>query len=428
MKQSTAGARQDAFTRFQRALALHENGQYKEADSAYRKLINEFPDIWVLHFNLGLLLFELSRYEEALVSYLAALELTETSGDLYYNTAICQKTLGCFEDAIASYQHALKIDPDDIDSLYNLGCCYLAAGRDEEAGAVYRKLLEVQPEHLSGLNNLAYLCHKYGSSREAAALYAKILELDPARVSADHMLAALTGDTRQHAPSGYIQEVFDQFSDDYESSMIEKLQYQVPAVLLDFVLEHSAKTNFSSLLDLGCGTGLTGERFAAHCQSMTGIDLSAKMVEIARSKQLYQDLQVGEIIGFLDTAPAHHTHELVIAADVLPYIGDLTELFVSVVRVVKTSTLFCFSVEDERTDAARDQPLLRASGRFSHSPHYVKTCAEKTGWLVIAAQQLDLRKERNGWIRGCIYALKRPDLEKKAAALNHPAQQKSDTQ
>jgi predicted TPR repeat methyltransferase len=427
MNQSTAGAREDAFTRFQRALALHENNQYKQADSAYRELINEFPDIWVLHFNLGLLLFELCRYEEALVSYLAALELTETSGDLYYNTAICQKTLGCFEDAIASYQHALKIDPDDIDSLYNLGCCYLAAGRDEEAVAVYRKLLEVQPEHLSGLNNLAYLCHKYGSSREAAALYAKILELDPARVSADHMLAALTGDKRQHVPSGYIQEVFDQFSDNYENSMIEKLQYQVPAVLFDFVLEHSGKTNFSSLLDLGCGTGLTGEHFAAHCMSMTGIDLSAKMVEIARSKKLYQDLHISEIIGFLDTAPAH-PYELVIAADVLPYIGDLTELFTSVVRVVKTSTLFCFSVEDERTDAARNQPLLRASGRFSHSPHYVKTCAEKTGWLVIAAQQLDLRKERNGWIRGCIYALKRQDLEKKAAALNQPAQQKSDTQ
>jgi predicted TPR repeat methyltransferase len=428
MDQSTHGAGENVVTRFERAFTLHENGQYHKAESAYLELVKEFPDIWLLHFNLGLLLFELSRHEEALVSYKEALNLTEASGDLYYNTAICQKALGHYEDAIISYQRALKIDLNDIDSLYNLGGCYLAAERDEEAIRVYRELLRFQPEHLSGLNNLAYLCHKNGFSQEAAALYAQILELDPGHVSAEHMLAALNGATRNHVPSDYIREVFDQFARHYETSLVEKLNYQLPAMLLDFVFEQSGEVKFSSLLDLGCGTGLVGEVFAACCPRMSGIDLSAKMVEIASSKSLYQDLQVGEIISFLGAAPAR-SYELVIAADVLPYIGDLTVLLGSLLRVVKPNALFCFSVEDDCSDAARDQPRLLESGRFGHSSHYVKTCAEKTGWLISASRQLDLRKERNGWIRGCIYALKcPPGSDEKAATLNQPAQQKSDTQ
>jgi predicted TPR repeat methyltransferase len=409
MNQSSAEAAETAVTRLEHAVALHGNGQYREAESIYRELLDQFPGIWLLHFSFGLLLFELSRYEEALVSYLAALELTSASSELFYNTAICQKTLGCYEDAIVSYQQALEIAPDDIDSLYNLGGCYLAAGLEKEAIKVYRKLLQIQPEHLSGLNNLAYLYHKCGFSKEAAALYVKILELDPQRVGAGHMLAALTGARRNHTPSRYIREVFDQFSGHYETTLVEKLEYRLPAALLDFVLKQSGRTKFSSLLDLGCGTGLAGELFAAHCPSMTGVDLSAKMVEIASRKQLYEKLQVAEIIDFLAVAQAQ-SYDLVIASDVLPYIGDLTPLFGAVQRAAELHTLFCFSVEDESGESAQDQPRLRASGRFGHSHHCVKTSAEKTGWQILAAQRLDLRKERNGWIRGCLYALQKSSV------------------
>ncbi|MGO8659116.1 methyltransferase domain-containing protein, partial [Rhizobium ruizarguesonis] len=57
---------------------------------------------------------------------------------------------------------------------------------------------------------------------------------------------------------------------------------------------------FKRLLDLGCGTGLTGGALRDLCEDMTGIDISEKMVEIAHEKDLYETLFVAEVEDFLD--------------------------------------------------------------------------------------------------------------------------------
>ncbi|OWK23826.1 hypothetical protein AJ87_30525 [Rhizobium yanglingense] len=57
---------------------------------------------------------------------------------------------------------------------------------------------------------------------------------------------------------------------------------------------------FKRLLDLGCGTGLTGGTLRDLCEEMTGIDISENMVEIAHKKEIYETLFVAEVEDFLD--------------------------------------------------------------------------------------------------------------------------------
>ena len=384
------------------AFSLHEAGDLKEAELRYRELINRYPAIWQLYFNYGLLLFESGRIKEALECNLKGLAINPSSDDLFYNSAICYKELGNYQAAIESYRKSLDINPDDIDSLYNLAGCFRLIEEEQRAEETYREIIRLAPDHLSSLNNLAYLTHKRGALESAQQLYEKILEIDPGHESADFMRAALSGESRAQSPGSYVEEVFDQFAGHYDQSLTANLGYDLPSNLYDFYVHHLPDHQPARTLDLGCGTGLVGQMFATLCRSMTGVDISKKMLAAAAHKDLYDSLHHAAIIDFLDNNTGA-AYDLVISADVLPYLGSLEELLIKLLSATAASGYFLFSVEDHHQDALH--PILQHSGRFAHSKKYVKAVAGQAGWEIVATTTLDLRKEREEWIRGAVYLI-----------------------
>jgi len=79
------------------------------------------------------------------------------------------------------------------------------------------------------------------------------------------------------------------------------------------------------ILDIGCGTGLAGAWLKDYARSLVGVDLSEQMVNVARKKMLYQELHVQPLNAFLEGCD--RTFDLVVAADVLSYVGDLQSTF-----------------------------------------------------------------------------------------------------
>jgi predicted TPR repeat methyltransferase len=389
---------------FNRAFEYHEMGRYPEAEEMYRSLLTHIKDNWYLHFNLALLLFETDRAEEALDHYLAAASLTTSSNDLYYNLAICQKQCGLYNQCIESYHRALELDPDDTDSLYNLAGCYHTVNKFEDAINCYVSLLKKEPQHQSAMNNLAYIYHKTGRIEQAESYYKQLLNVNPEHASADHMLASISGNHRSSAPLSYIKEVFDNYSDHYEDSLTNKLQYSLPDKLHTMVSGLSGQKQFNQLLDLGCGTGLVGESFRKSVRTLHGVDLSANMIKIADNKKIY-DLLITNNIDDAITDIENDCYDLLIAADVFTYIGEINGLFKRLYEVGTSDCHLYFSVEDVADDTG--QIVLRNSGRFAHSRSYIKQTADTTGWHIFKVESINLRKERGNWIKGAVYAMKK---------------------
>ena len=81
--------------------------------------------------------------------------------------------------------------------------------------------------------------------------------------------------------------------------------------------------------DLGCGTGLVGKalRDANMAAYVAGVDLAPKIVDQARQRAVYDRLDVGDAVEWLEQRVlVGDQFDLVVAADVLPYLGAVEPL------------------------------------------------------------------------------------------------------
>ena len=154
-------------------------------------------------------------------------------------------------------------------------------------------------------------------------------------------------------------------------------------------------------LDLGCGTGLSGIVLRELSQHLTGVDLSPKMLDHARDKAVYDELIEAELITYL--AQNQTAYDLIAAADVLPYLGDLTPLFEHVKAHLTPQGLFILT--HEISDTANW--LLQTTARFAHHPNYLCALAEKYGFQVVHQESFVARKHHDDDLPVMLYALQR---------------------
>jgi predicted TPR repeat methyltransferase len=133
-------------------------------------------------------------------------------------------------------------------------------------------------------------------------------------------------------------------------------------------------------------------------QALHGVDLSAGMLERARALGVYDTLEQAEIVQHLAATP--HRHELVVAADVFIYLGDLAAAFAGVRRVLDDGGVFAFSAEVADDTMAFE---LRPSSRYAQSERYLRELAAAHGFEWLALRRGPLRLEQRAPIEG-LYA------------------------
>lgn len=393
---------EDIDTLFTTAAQYQQNGQLERAIKIYIRLINTLPNVSLLHYNIALAYFDLDDKEQALNHYSAAFELEPNDPDILFNLALCCKACNLFDKAIEKYKELLVKEPANIDVLYNLGNCYKDNCDINNAILTYHTILEIEEHHRSTINNLAYLYHKSGDEIQATVFYKKLLQIDPKNVSAKYLVSALSGDSISSTPNEYVKTVFDNYSDSYEQSLVNELSYSVPTQLREtFDLTFPKTTQIENCLDLGCGSGLAAMEFSGICDSFVGVDLSEKMLQLASGKDIYESLFATDIESFLNQN--EEFFDLILAADVFTYVGELLAIFEKLANCATDSCIFSFSTELLKDSSTFD---LLKSGRFAYSREYITQTALNSGWQIVNTKTLGLRKERGQWIDGIIYFLR----------------------
>lgn len=161
----------------------------------------------------------------------------------------------------------------------------------------------------------------------------------------------------------------------------------------------------ADILDLGCGTGLFGVAARPWCHSLVGVDVSPGMLAVAASKSAYEDLVAADLLDHLRACDGD-AFNAIVAADVLCYLGDLTELFEQAHRICRAGGIFGFSVENDFLATADYQ--LRSTGRFAHRVGYVRALAQRFGFAERVADQVTIRFENGSPVIGMVFLLAKP--------------------
>ena len=284
---------------------------------SYKKAIEINPRHVDAHFNLGVLFHTLEKVELAIPEYQIAIQLEPKHYDAYSNLGSAKHKLQDLDGAIDAYQKAIEIlramDQQTVDQ-NQLSMLYYLLGTA-----------------LSGLPD--HRCQDGPCLEHAANKLRQSLQHNPDNEEARHALSALVSDPNVTAASAkYIRSLFDEYAANFDNALLRGLDYQAPELLHAAVAGLAAKSRiaaFDTVYDAGCGTGLCGPLFRNMSKTLVGVDLSEPMVEKARERGVYDELEAADITESLakyhnkSDAARFRKLDLIIAADVFVYAGDL---------------------------------------------------------------------------------------------------------
>ena len=145
-----------------------------------------------------------------------------------------------------------------------------------------------------------------------------------------------------------VAEIYDNWAEDYERRILS-YGYSTPAVTAWFFGRY-VRPKDGAVLDAGAGTGIMGQILAPHgYNDLVGIDISDRMLELARKKGVYKDLRQMELGGQLDLPS--DAFAAVVSTGVFAAGHAPPESFDELIRATKPGGYVIFSV---RTDVYED--------------------------------------------------------------------------
>ena len=278
--------------------------------------------------------------------------------------------------------------------------------RDDVAGAadLLVQAIEAAPRFISAWFALGELRERVGARDEAIAAFQQVCALDPEdRLGAGLYLVRLGALAPGDMPSAYVRTLFDQYAPRFDAALTEGLGYRGPPILRDAIAAACAAERrplrFADALDLGCGTGLAGAALRPLVEKLTGVDLSERMVAAAREKQLYDRLETGDLVAFLQgEARAGRRYGLIVAADVFAYLAWLPPAIAAAARVLAPGGLLAFTVETH----AGDDVILGEKLRYAHGAAHVRAAVAGAGLTLLGLTEASTRTEAGAPVPGLV--------------------------
>ena len=405
------------------ALLADEQGEELRAFELYASVLEHG---WhkLAFFNVMFVYISTAQFEnaESLMGsseeYLTSMDLSEWEWrQIKLYKAQMARHLGNPREAI---QLLMSLTTFDVDAYLLLGHTY----RDEhlltEALLAYQEGLQLDPNNLilqHSVETILQLIQSKGDvpkpvmgpnpiemrrylERTLAMLLAKD-EMDPESI---HLKNALMNRQTSQPPDGYVEELFDDYAERFDVHLLEQLQYQVPDLVGSIVNRHLTKAAVARVLDLGCGTGLVADKLNHHhIKQLVGVDISQKMLNKAAIRGVYHELLKKDIRDYLEHCPMF---DIIIIADTLVYLGDLSTMFSLVESKLADNGIAIFTIESSEQTGIRGYHLQH-TGRYSHSQLYLENLLDSAGFHNVHIANVLLRQGSGTWVDGQLYVVSR---------------------
>ena len=163
----------------QEGIALHQQGNFSEAQVIYEQILMGKPD----HFDalqlLGVLFAQVKKYSQSVEFLSKALEINPNHAGAFSNRGIALKELKQFDEALASYDQAIAVKPDYLDAYSNRGNLLMELSRFDEALVSYDQAIKINPDYAESYGYRGITLKKLNRFDEALASYNQAIKINP---------------------------------------------------------------------------------------------------------------------------------------------------------------------------------------------------------------------------------------------------------
>jgi predicted TPR repeat methyltransferase len=420
------------------ALAWVSLGRLKDAAGALCRSLDLDPVQLETLQSLASVLLRLGRWDEAESACARALELDGKSVVAWHARALALTELDDLPGAAEAFARTIEFGGETADRSASLGAALMRCGRYQEAegwlaaalarepslpaiveakqvcdiilralvgdiapmSALPAGAVDPTPSEVDRICRTALLLMDAAGDRPAAIRVAEWWAVQrPDSREALHLREATRSRHVERQPAELVAERFDELAEDFDEHLVGRLGYDGPGQLRSLIAPWASPDRALDILDLGCGTGLCAGVLRPYARRLVGIDLSPNMLRRAGELNLYDQLDVSDLV---ETLAEHQGRwDLIVAFDTFPYLGALNEVFAAAAAALRPGGLFAFSTEAAQVESY----LLRGNGRYAHGPQYIAQLAAER-FEIIAAESAMLRREAGRAVEGGYFLLR----------------------
>lgn len=384
---------EQARTYFLQGIEHFEAGRLEPARKAFEASLTLAPGRPSVLGNLGITLFHLGRAREAVPLLRQATVSDPGYLEAWSCLGLAQEALGQWQDAAHACARALALGGAQPALLLSQGQCLARLGQAGEALRAFEQALMARPDFAEAWSASGSLLRELGRLDEAVACFEKAIAHGGDAELNGYYLASVRGETVLAPPRKYVETLFDDYAAEFQHHVTTQLGYQGHAVLLKPLAQ--GERRYRRVVDLGCGTGLCAPLLRPVAEVIDGVDISAAMLEQARKLGIYRKLAHADVASWLEAAEG--PVDLVVAADVFIYVGDLSRIFPAVRRLLAPGGRFAFTVEEP---VGAEELQLLPSLRYAHSEAYVRRLAAESGLAVQQVLRAPIRSDQERAVQG----------------------------
>ncbi len=379
---------------FLQGVAAFEARRLSEACDAFRAALALAPGRASVLLNLGVTYFHLAQWDLARSCLQQAAAADDSQADAWSYLGLTHEVLAQWPAALDCLSRALALAPGQAGLWLAAGRCHARVGALDQAMAAFERALALDPNLSEAWSARGGLLRELHQLPQAAQCFERALALGADPELHGYYLASVRGaDAPAAPPRLYVENLFDQYAADFGDHLVAQLRYQGHETLVRPLLQLGRR--YGLVLDLGCGSGLCGKLIRPLADAIDGVDLSAAMLAQAAQLGVYRDLTHADLGAFLAHTPLRP--DLVLAADVFIYVGELSAVFQAVRRILAPAGCFAFTVE---LAAAGAEVQLLPSLRYAHSEAYIRRLAATSGLRIRELFAAPLRYEQSVPVQG----------------------------
>lgn len=391
--------------------STRDAGEAAGALAACGRAVALDPGVWPWRVALAESLRTAGRFEEAVTTGQVLTAERPDSATARLVLARALAAAGRRDAALEEYREAVALRPGDREAALELTVLLVEAGDALGAVELLQPLSRRDPEDadLHAAIGRAWIALQEPAKALTALRRAQGLDPD-GRLGCAALIIALESGAGEDLSAAYVRALFDRYADRFDHDLVGKLGYAAPALLREAVDRLAPASELGApglrVLDLGCGTGLAGVAFRPLAAHLAGVDLAPRMIEKARVRALYDELSVGDVVATVAAAP--EAWDLLVAADVLVYLGNLTALFEGAAKALRPAGRFAATVERLEGKAAGTGYALGPSRRYAHTEAYLRETAAAAGLTVLLMEPCSPRREKGVGVPGLLFIMEKP--------------------